>query len=165
MRQQLKSEGACEEPAHCQELASPDGYYLMPDNAAQAKSAEKRRGMERLVGEIRKFAVRKLGVRLSDTPMRLQVQPRVLPLEDRIPFRGAGIHVDGKPAFAVRGPCRVSVARVRFRRFGTSVDVTEWHVDLEKIVTVEELGSYRACPESGKRQIYVPFVDLTDARD
>ena len=27
----------------------------------------------------------------------------------------------------------------------------EWHVDLEKTVTVEKLGSYPACPESRKK--------------
>src|SRR5258707_624705 len=29
--------------------------------------------------------------------------------------------------------------------------IDEWHVDLEKIVTVKRLGSYPACPDSRKR--------------
>src|SRR5262249_45614053 len=33
-------------------------------------------------------------------------------------------------------------------RFGP---IDEWHVDLEKIVTMERLGSYPACPDSRKK--------------
>src|SRR5262249_12465302 len=29
--------------------------------------------------------------------------------------------------------------------------IAEWHVDLEKIVTMERLGSYPACPDSRKK--------------
>src|SRR5262249_20059741 len=39
----------------------------------------------------------------------------------------------------------------------------EWHLDLEKNVTMDTLGGYPACPPQAKTEIYVPFVERTNA--